>query len=156
MRGPRIRSNEAATARALRAAVVRMPDRKSVWLAANFERIQTDGGPAAIKRTLEAQPGRDAKIGYLRSFHGIGDKYARDMMMQANHPEFRDSIAVDVRVTKVSDAFDVKFATYDEAEGFFLAVAARAGFNGWELAHIPQTGVVDQPFLDTRRGNHYG
>jgi hypothetical protein len=39
-----------------------MPDRKAKWLAANFARIQADGGPGAFKRNLEGQPGRQGKI----------------------------------------------------------------------------------------------
>jgi hypothetical protein len=55
-------SRLAVLSHSLRAAVVRMPDRKAKWLAANFARIQADGGPGAFKRNLEGQPGRQGKI----------------------------------------------------------------------------------------------
>jgi hypothetical protein len=122
--------------RSLRTAVVRMPDRKAQWLVANFERIQADGGPNAIKRKLEGLAGRAQKIAYLLSFRGIGNKYARDMMMDAYHPEFRDSVAFDVRVRKVADALGIKFANYKAAEEFFVAAAARADINCWELDRL--------------------
>lgn len=131
----------AARAKAIRealyAAKVRMPDRKTEWLMENFDRIVAEGGPAKVKAKLESCPGRDAKIAYLRSFRGIGDKYARNILMDVYHPDFRDSIAYDERLKKVSKALGVEFGgDYHAAERFFLEVAHMAGLNGWELDRL--------------------
>ena len=55
--------------------------RKTEWLIENYDRIVTDGGPGPRKRALEACPGREAKIRFMKSFRGIGDKYARNLLM---------------------------------------------------------------------------
>ena len=61
-------------------------------------------GPGAAKEQLLAQQGRDAKIAFLRSSPGIGNKHARNIMMDVYHEDFRDSIAVDARIKKISAA----------------------------------------------------
>ncbi|MBM3749307.1 MAG: hypothetical protein FJW34_26405, partial [Acidobacteria bacterium] len=92
---------------ALRNAGVRWPSRKTEWLLANFERIRADGGPLAVKEELEACAGRDAKIRFLKTFRGIGEKYARNIMMDVYDPDFRDSIAIDARITNVAEKLGV-------------------------------------------------
>ena len=41
-------------------------------------------------------------MAFSREFKGIGAKYSRNIMMDTYHPEFRDSIAIDQRIKKVS------------------------------------------------------
>lgn len=120
----------------LRAAKVRMPAQKAVWLSNNFESIASQGGPAAVKSRLQECSGRDAKIAFLQAFDGVGPKYARNMLMDVYHPDFRSSIAVDERIKKVSKALDVKFATYADEERFYLDAALAAGLSGWELDRL--------------------
>ena len=120
----------------LASASVRMAARKAAWLCDNFKRITREGGPDAVKADLCSRPGRDGKIAFLKTFHGIGDKYARNIMMVAYHPEFRDSIAFDERLKKVAKALDLEFKKYLDAERFFLEVAHDAGLNGWELDRL--------------------
>lgn len=87
----------------LRAArLVRMPDKKADWLFKAFERISDMGGPLAAKTRQLSAPGRERKLEFLRSFDGIGPKYSRNMLMDAYHPEFHDSIALDQRIMSVS------------------------------------------------------
>jgi hypothetical protein len=120
----------------VRDAGVRWPNLKAKWLDENFMRIQSDGGPQAVKRKLEATPGRDGKLAFLDRFRGIGDKFARDMLMDVYHPDFRDSIALDIRVRKVTQALNLKFKKYEDEEGFFLSAATCAGINGWEIDRV--------------------
>src|SRR4030095_13920874 len=61
-----------------REAGIRMPDKKAVFILGGFEYVTQLGGPEAAKAKLLAQPGREAKIAFLRSFPGIGPKYARN------------------------------------------------------------------------------
>jgi hypothetical protein len=110
-----------------------MPDKKASWLADAFERIMTAGGPSRVKKDLLTRNGREGKMAFWREFRGIGEKYSRNIMMDIYHPEFRDSIAIDQRIKKVSRILGVRFGTYEEEEQFYRVVARQAGVNGWEL-----------------------
>ena len=94
------------------------------------------GGPAAARSSLLSCCGRAAKLAFLDAFKGIGPKYARNIMMDVYHPEFRDSIAIDVRIKGISTVLGVSFSSYEEEEAFYLAVAQEAGLSGWELDRI--------------------
>ena len=85
---------------------------------------------------LLARAGRQAKIQFLKQFKGIGDKYARNIMMTSITADFRNSIAVDSRIKSVTTALGLSFSSYDEHEVFYLDVAGRAGLNGWELDRL--------------------
>ena len=120
----------------LRDAGVRYPDRKAGFVVGCFDRIVSLGGLVATKEALESNNGREAKIRFLKLFPGIGDKYARNMLMDVYHPDFRDSIAIDSRIQKISDAWSLSFSDYHEHECFYLSVASSAGLNGWELDRL--------------------
>jgi hypothetical protein len=122
----------------LHLAKVRMADKKANWLADAFDRIAAAGGPNHVKKDLLARQGRDGKIAFWREFKGIGKKYSRNIMMDVYHPEFRDSIAIDQRIKKISQTLGLRFRPdeYDEEEQFYRGVASRAGVNGWELDRI--------------------
>jgi hypothetical protein len=119
-----------------RAAKIRMPGMKARFILQCFEFVTRLGGPEATKAKLLAETGRDAKIRFLQTFPGIGPKYARNIMMDVYHEEFRDSIAIDVRIKAISELLGQTFGSYDEHEKFYLAVAADAGLNGWELDRL--------------------
>jgi hypothetical protein len=119
-----------------REAKVRMPSKKAGYIAGCFDRIARLGGPKAAKDHLLRQPGREAKIKFLKSLPGIGDKYARNILMDVYHPDFRDSIAVDARIKSLSKELGLAFASYADHEQFYLDVARDAGLNGWELDRL--------------------
>lgn len=118
------------------AAKIRMPGKKAESILGCFDHVERLGGPEKVKERLLGQPGKDTKIRFLESFPGIGPKYARNIMMGVYHEEFRDSIALDVRIKAISKALGLSFATYAEHEAFYLAVARQAGINGWELDRL--------------------
>lgn len=120
------------------AAKVRMPDVKARYILGCFDYIKSMGGPEKAKGLLLAQSGKDAKIKFLRTFPGIGPKYARNIMMDAYHEEFRDNIALDVRIKSISNDLGLSFSDSDymEHEKFYLEVAHSAGLNGWELDRL--------------------
>ena len=97
------------------------------------------GGLAQAREKLLAAPGRDGKIEFLKQFEGIGDKYGRDILMDCYHPEFRDSIALDVRVKSITAALGLKFDDYDAEEAFYLDVARRADLDGWTVDRLIYT-----------------
>lgn len=117
----------------LRVAKVRMPDKKADWLTENYHRVAAMGGPAKAKETLLSTEGREGKIKFWRGFKGIGKKYARNIMMDVFHPDFRNYIAVDERIKKITRALGLTFRTYESEEQFYLDVAEKAGLKGWEL-----------------------
>lgn len=121
---------------ALRNAKVRWPDKKAEYLVRNFEKIVEMGGLITAREQLENASGRQGKIKFLKSFVGISDKYARDMMMDVYHPEFRDSIAVDTRVKNITDELGLKFNSYEDHENFYITAAHEAGLNGWEMDRL--------------------
>lgn len=117
----------------LRVAKVRMSDRKADWLMENYDRVAALGGPTKAKETLLNTEGREEKIKFWRGFKGIGKKYARNIMMDVYHPHFRNYIAVDERIKKITRALGLTFGTYEPEEEFYLEVAKQAGLQGWEL-----------------------
>lgn len=121
---------------ACRNGKVRMPDRKANFIVACFESVHDMGGPAAARLKLINAPGREAKIAFLRTFPGIGPKYARNIMMDVYHPEFRQSIAIDSRIQSITDLLGLTFSSYESHERFYLEAAEQAGLNGWELDRL--------------------
>lgn len=117
-------------------AGIRMPDKKADYILRCFDYVRQLGGPETAKAKLLAQPGREAKIRFLQTFPGIGPKYARNIMMDVYHEDFRNSIALDVRIKAISEALGLSFSSYAEHESFYLSVARDAGINGWELDRL--------------------
>lgn len=118
-------------------AGIRMPRKKAGWIASAFLIIRELGGPEAAKSALMAEPTKAEKEKFLMRFPGIGEKYARNIMMDIHHEQFRSSIAIDVRVGRISKALGVEFSRpYPDHEAFYLNVADRAGMTGWELDRL--------------------
>jgi hypothetical protein len=120
----------------LRVAKVRHPAQKAKWLASNFQRIAEMGGLAAAKRSLLKSKGQQGKLIFLKTFDGINDKYARNMMMDIYHPEFHDCIAVDQRIKTISTALNISFADYKSEEDFYREAAHKVGLQAWEFDRL--------------------
>jgi hypothetical protein len=119
-----------------RSAKVRMPDRKADFILGCFRHKKKLGGSKAAKAKLLAQLGREGKIAFVRTFPGIGPKYARNIMMDVYHEDFRDTIALDTRILAISKSLGLSFASYAEREKFYLSVDTEAGLNEWELDRL--------------------
>jgi hypothetical protein len=122
--------------RVLRAAKVRMPQKKAVWLANAFERVEHLGGPKQAKENLCRREGSEGKIQFWKEFDGIGEKYSRNIMMDVYDLDFRNYIAVDSRINKISRALGVTLRGYKAKEDFYLGVAKKARIEGWDLDRI--------------------
>jgi len=118
------------------AAKVRYPNQKASNIVACFDKMHAMGGLRAAKENLLQQEGRGGKIAFLKSFPGIGDKYARNIMMDVYHEDFHHSIAIDSRIQAISAKWELEFASYADHESFYLGVAEAAGLNGWELDRL--------------------
>lgn len=132
-----------------RRANVRMPDKKAGFIADCFNKLEKEGGYLAAKQHLLGLEGTAKKIKYLRTFPGIGEKYARNMMMDVYHPDFRDSIAVDSRIKSILEALGVALKTYQEQEDFLRKVARQADLNGWELDRL-MYGYLNEFLVELR------
>lgn len=119
-----------------REAGLRMPSRKAQFILGCFDRIMELGGPSAARAKLLELSGKEKKLEFLDALPGIGPKYARNIMMDVYHEDFRESIAIDVRISKVTELLGLQFASYAEEEQFYLSVADLAGIEGWELDRL--------------------
>jgi len=117
-------------------AKIRMHAKKAAFILECFKQIKELGGPEKAKNKLLSLEGRDKKIRFLMQFHGIGEKYSRNIMMDVYHEDFRDSIAIDTRIKEISKLLGVEFDSYEEEEQFYLAAANQAGLNGWEVDRL--------------------
>lgn len=117
-------------------AKIRMPKRKAAFIEGCYKKIVELGGLFSAKEALFSKEGRNAKIKFLKGFPGIGDKYARNIMMDVYHEDFRYSIAIDDRIKKILNSWNYEIRNYDEAEQFLLEIAERAKLNGWELDRL--------------------
>jgi endonuclease III len=122
--------------KSMRRAGIRWPNRKTRYLDGCFDRIESMGGPENATKLLFEQDGAEAKMRLLMSLPGIGPKYARDIMMNAYHEDFRNTIAVDARISRISECLGLSFSDYAGAERFYQGVAAEAGISGWELDRL--------------------
>lgn len=120
----------------LRRAGVLWALKKAAWLNRNFQRIQELGGLRRAKQRALALRGREAKMQFMREFVGIGPKYARDVWMDIYDPDFRDTIALDVRARKITAALGYSFQRYEEEERFFREIAKKAGRELWEVDRL--------------------
>ena len=119
-----------------RNAKIRMPDKKAEFILGCFKLVSNLGGVEKTREKLLSAQGREAKMRFLEKFPGIGPKYARNIMMDVYHEDFRNSIAIDVRVKKISENLGLNFKKYQEHENFFLEAAREANLNGWELDRL--------------------
>jgi thermostable 8-oxoguanine DNA glycosylase len=120
----------------LRATKVRMPGKKAAWLGLNHEIIVEIGGPEEARRQALAQNGREGKVAFMQRFHGIGDKYARNIWMDVYLPDFRNAIAVDERIKRITEALGYSFKSYAEHERFYQEIAREANLEGWEVDRL--------------------
>lgn len=115
---------------------VRYGQIKAVRLAQNFDAIERMGGLQEATRLMRALKGADAKVAWVRRFHGIGEKYARNFWMDLRDSDFNDSIAVDSRLMSVGKILGMNDTDYRGQERFFLALAEEAGISGWEADRL--------------------
>jgi hypothetical protein len=132
--GPQARLRELGEV--FRRARIRFAPTKARLMARNFDLIAEMGGPEEARRLALALEGREAKMIFMRRFWGVGDKYARDIWMSAHDPDFRDAIAVDDRIKKVTRTLGYSFNSYEEHERFYQGVAAVAGLQPWEADRL--------------------
>lgn len=134
-----IAQRESEIERVFLAANVRYAASKAQYLNSNLNLIKQKGGLLEVKKQLLDLVGSELKIKFLRKFKGIGEKYARNIMMDVYHVEFRNSIAIDSRIESISKSWGLVFSNYNEHEQFWLSIASEAGLEGWEVDRLLYT-----------------
>ena len=117
-------------------AKVRNYNRKAIWLNSNFNFIQDCGGLTVIQNLLLQTHGRESKLRIMKIFEGIGNKYARNIFMDMNHPDFLDSIAIDYRLMDISKELEIPDMSYIDHENIFSQIANEAGLMCWQLDRL--------------------
>lgn len=130
------KKREETLRKVFRKAGIRYAEKKAGLMARNYDLVQEMGGIAKAKKLALAQNGKEAKITFMKRFHGIGDKYARNIWMDVYHPDFHDTIAIDQRIKKVTEALGHTFRTYEQEESFYQGIAEEASLQGWELDRL--------------------
>lgn len=120
----------------LRSGGVRWPAMKAPWIAENVAKMKRRHGPANALALFEEAPGREGKIAFLKRFAGVGDKVSRNIPMNLYHPEFRDSIAIDARISGISKRLGLRPRGYDLEERWYVTAAHEAGLDGWTLDRL--------------------
>ena len=123
-------------AKVFRDSKVSYANKKAAWLTENVKNVEALGGLDSAKQKLDGAYRMSGKIALLMTFKGISKKYARNMMMDVYHPEFRNCIAVDARIKSVSKALGLKLSTFEEEEQFYIDTAKAARLQPWELDRV--------------------
>ena len=119
-----------------REAGIRYANRKAELMARNYDLVEEMGGLEEARAKAMASKGKEAKIAFMKRFANIGPKYARNIWMGVYDSDFRDTIAVDSRIKKVTKALGRSFKTYEEEERFYQDIAKEAGLQGWQVDRL--------------------
>ena len=117
------------------AKVPRLRDRKAHDLSENYQKVKLLGGPENATNIMLSLSGRKEKQEWIRKFNGVGEKYSIDIWMDIYDPDFKDAIALDVRVKNFAKllGFDPKSRTLSSS---LLDFASDCGLSGWELDRL--------------------
>ncbi|MFT8366689.1 MAG: hypothetical protein ABF623_12655 [Gluconobacter cerinus] len=111
--------------------------RTANWLERVYQHILEQGGPASIRRTLDPMDATQI-IAFWKQFPEIGDKYARNIMMDIYDHRFRDGcFAIDSRIKKLLPLLGYQGTNhYEEQEVFLAILAAEITIEGWEIDRL--------------------
>lgn len=114
--------------------------KKSQWLTVNRDKIVREYGDAKKCSIVAATlVGKDAKMAFVESFEGIGNKYKRNFWMDLVDPDFKDCIAIDSRIEEISETIGLPKELGENCEtheNFYLGVARELNMTGWRLDRL--------------------
>jgi hypothetical protein len=105
----------------------------SAHLEQAFQRFKSAGGPEAILKEYKRCKKAPERILYLMSFKGIGQKYARDIPMDAYDTLFAKHFAVDARLKSILRRTGSYASRYEANEKYLQAVAQYLKVDCWDL-----------------------
>lgn len=111
--------------------------RTADWLEAVYRHVRDSGGPTKIRVTL-AHLNTEEVIAFWTAFPDVGNKYARNIMMDIYDPRFREGrFAIDSRIKSLLPGLGYQDRNhYDAQEAFLDALATDVGIEGWELDRL--------------------
>ena len=111
--------------------------RTATSLEGLYRSIRDKGGPALFREKLSTMDAAEIII-FWKSFSGIGDKYARNIMMDVYDPRFRNGyFAIDRRITGLLPVLGYDgHHRYEAQEAFLNSLASRIGIESWELDRL--------------------
>jgi hypothetical protein len=123
---------------ALKHAVIRRPGQKSEWLNENLKYILDCGGLNVIQKFILNIKGTEAKLRFIKTFSGIGNKYGRNIFMDLYDTDFRKTIAIDERILSISGALglNIKRLSYFEHEAVYQKIAKDCKLSCWQLDRL--------------------
>jgi hypothetical protein len=109
----------------------------AIWLEHAYLNVHAAGGPLAVRERLSQMSANDV-INYWKSFKGVKDKYARNIMMDIYHPNFRkDFFAIDSRLEALLPILGYAGQrNYLSMERFLLDLSREVGLNAWDLDRL--------------------
>ena len=108
----------------------------SVWLGQSYVRIEHSGGPPAIRSGYEACASAQARIDYIRSFPGFGEKYGRNIPMDRYDELVRNHFALDHRLKTVLSDCGYSKVNYSVGETLLCHLAGQLGIDAWTLDRV--------------------
>ncbi|MCX6186489.1 MAG: hypothetical protein NTU43_05755 [Bacteroidetes bacterium] len=118
-------------------AKLRYANNKINYMVYNFNLIKQRGGLVVFQDLINTAPTVHQKIAYLKLFKGIGDKYARNIMMDKMDPLFINNIAIDSRLQKILTKLEVDTNNqYEQNEALLAEIAKEAFIPAWELDRL--------------------
>jgi hypothetical protein len=117
--------------------VGRFWDKTATWLEQAYIKIQSAGGPEALRDRLNLMPAKEV-ISFWKSFQGFNEKYARNIMMDIYHPNFRnDFFAIDSRLEALLPILGyVGKRNYLSREKFLFDLSGDVGVIAWDLDRL--------------------
>lgn len=114
--------------------VGRFKNRAADWLEQAYEQFTREGGPAGVRTKLKRMTAEEV-ITFWMSFKDVKEKYARNVMMDIYHPDFRQCyFAIDSRILKLLPLLGYAGRrSYGEQEMFLRDLATEVGVESWEL-----------------------
>jgi hypothetical protein len=106
--------------------------RTANWLETVYQHIRDTGGPARIRQAL-APMDAETVISFWTAFPDVGEKYARNIMMDIYDIRFRDGrFAIDSRIKSLLPGLGYQSrARYGAQEAFLDGLASEVGVRGW-------------------------
>lgn len=124
--------------------VGRYKNRTAAWLNGVFKNFVEFGGPASVRSHLNSLSAHEV-IGFWCSFRGMGDKYARNIMMDADDPRFRNGFfAIDSRISSLLKQLGYSGPSkYASQERFLNNLAATLEIDSWLLDRLLYQNASD-------------
>jgi hypothetical protein len=114
-------------------AGIRYSNRKGRELSSNHDKITNMGGSKHASDIARSLSSKNEKLLFLKQFHGIGDKYGRNIWMDVYDPDFRQTVAIDQRIKRFSVVLGIDCKEYEQEEQEYVRIAMDAGLEPWEL-----------------------